>query len=354
MFASSHFNQNIGIWVITGMRQMKGMFEKATKFDQDISNWDLSNLPKWRPNIPAKGTNAGFQNPDSFREPPMLDIFLGTVLFEQNLCSESWMKQIKTTAITSTYTASKVQIICCSAGYKFEKTDPLCRANCIMGCVSCNVGTFQKNDFDLATSCMKCEPGSAVKHSGDSPSLLNKANDNDPPLQCESCVKGMYQNEPGDARTSYGCKDCKTGKYAEGTGKSDCDPCPEGTYMELERQDACKDCPEGYFQDEPGTQFCLPCIPGTFNNEIKQTSCKECLKDTFTNQTLQTECKDCSTGEKSDAGSASCQRCGAGEAGTPCVKCLEGEFRAGSDKDATTCDSCPEGRYQNEKGQGSW
>ena len=345
MFASSYFNQNIGIWDITGMRQMLGMFELATKFDQDLSNWDLSHLPKWKPNKPATKNKAAYKNPESFREPPMMNFFLGTVAFKQNLCSESWMKQIETKAITSTYTASLVQIICCSAGYKFTKQD---------GCVSCNVGTFQKNDFVLTTSCMKCEPGLAVAHSGDPPSRVGKANVNETPLQCKSCELGMYQNEPGNARTSYGCKDCKTGKYAEGTGKSDCDPCPEGTYMELEKQDACKDCPEGYFQDEPGTQFCLPCIPGTFNNEIKQTSCKECLKDTFTNQTLQTECKDCSTGEKSEAGSASCQRCGAGEAGTPCVKCLAGEFRAGSDKDATTCDYCPEGRYQNEKGQGSW
>ena len=97
----------------------------------------------------------------------------------------------------------------------------------------------------------------------------------------------------------------------------------------------------------------LPCIPGTFNNELKQTSCKDCLANTFTNQTLQTVCKDCSTGEKSEGGSASCQRCGAGEAGTPCTKCLAGEYRAGSDTDATTCDSCPKGYYQSEIGQGS-
>ena len=87
---------------------------------------------------------------------------------------------------------------------------------------------------------------------------------------------------------------------------------------------------------------------------MKQTECKNCPENKFTDQTLQTECKDCSTGEKSEAGSASCQRCGAGEAGTPCKQCLAGEFRAGSDTDAKTCDSCPKGYYQSQKGQGSW
>jgi hypothetical protein len=262
MFASSHFNQNIGIWDITGMRQMKGMFELATKFDQDLSNWDLSHIPKWIPNTPATKNKAAYQNPESFQQPPMMNIFLGTVGFKQNLCSESWMKQIETTAITSSYTSSKVQIICCSAGYKFEQTESSCKgADCIMGCVSCNVGTFQKNNYVLTKSCMECAKGSAVEHSGDPPyTRLRLSNGNDPPpLQCEFCAKGMYQNEPGNARTSYGCKDCKTGTYAESTGQSDCDLCPKGTYVELEKQDACVSCPKGYSQDTTGKQFCFPC-----------------------------------------------------------------------------------------------
>ena len=79
-----------------------------------------------------------------------------------------------------------------------------------------------------------------------------------------------------------------------------------------------------------------------------------CDADTKSSSSASHVCLDCGIGEKSEKGSASCQRCGAGEAGTPCKQCLAGEFRAGSDIDATTCDSCPEGRYQNEKGQGSW
>ena len=62
----------------------------------------------------------------------------------------------------------------------------------------------------------------------------------------------------------------------------------------------------------------------------------------------------CPLGWSSEEGSFRCQRCGAGYAGTPCTKCLAGEFRAGSDTDATACDSCPEGTYQSAEGQGSW
>ena len=78
-----------------------------------------------------------------------------------------------------------------------------------------------------------------------------------------------------------------------------------------------------------------------------------CDADTKSSSSASHVCLDCGIGEKSKAGSGSCQRCSAGEAGTPCTKCLPGNYRAGSDNDATTCDSCPQGYYQNQQGSGS-
>ena len=59
---------------------------------------------------------------------------------------------------------------------------------------------------------------------------------------------------------------------------------------------------------------------------------------------------------KSDAGSAKCTKCDAGEAGTgingTCEVCQSGQYLT-SIMDATTCEECPTGFSQNDLGQTS-
>jgi hypothetical protein len=50
----------------------------------------------------------------------------------------------------------------------------------------------------------------------------------------------------------------------------------------------------------------------------------------------------CGIGEKSKQGSASCQKCLPGEAGTPCVKCSTGQYR-GEEDSSDRCIVCPSG-----------
>ncbi len=46
IFAKSTFNQPIGIWELSSIINMIGMFWEATEFNQDISDWDVSNVTR--------------------------------------------------------------------------------------------------------------------------------------------------------------------------------------------------------------------------------------------------------------------------------------------------------------------
>ena len=96
---------------------------------------------------------------------------------------------------------------------------------------------------------------------------------------------------------------------------------------------------------------CLPCIPGRANNLPGQRACAVCPQNTFADDPEATVCRACGVGQKTPGnGSASCQPCPAGEAGTPCAVCAEGQFRT-SAMGASSCAPCPAGFSQNVAGQ---
>ena len=43
-YRATHFNQNIGNWDVSSVKGMKKMFMDAINFNQDISMWNVSNL----------------------------------------------------------------------------------------------------------------------------------------------------------------------------------------------------------------------------------------------------------------------------------------------------------------------
>jgi hypothetical protein len=44
MFAVTPFNQPIGNWKVSSVRNMSEMFSRAVDFDQDTSGWDISEV----------------------------------------------------------------------------------------------------------------------------------------------------------------------------------------------------------------------------------------------------------------------------------------------------------------------
>ena len=214
-------------------------------------------------------------------------------------------------------------------------------------CSDCPSGRYQPEDASAA--CLPCVPGTYNGLTGQE--------------SCKECAENTFT----DTTEKESCEPCDTGKTspigsascspcAAGTAGAKCTPCVQGKFRSGsdDQAEICRDCLKGFYQGDEGQGSCLPCIPGQYNDQLGLSKCKNCVENTFTDSTEKQSCEPCGTGKKAEEGSASCQRCGAGYAGTPCTKCLAGEFRAGSDTDATTCDSCPKGTYQSAEGQGSW
>ena len=217
----------------------------------------------------------------------------------------------------------------CGAGRVGPETMSSLESNCI----ECNAGKHSTMLIAATmNACINCAVGQ-FSSSGES--------------SCHACSTGQWQTLGGQAS----CLECYGGQF--GDGLSECKSCPVGWFQLQTGQSGCKSCPVGRKQPLQKQASCLPCIPSEYNDELGQSQCKDCAANEYTNITEQTSCKSCGVGETSVPGSASCQPCSAGEAGTPCTPCVGGTFRAGSDKDTSTCDQCPAGWHQPDDGQGS-
>ena len=105
----------------------------------------------------------------------------------------------------------------------------------------------------------------------------------------------------------------------------------------------CVVCPKGYYQEDEGQASCLPCIPGSFMNVTGALECFMCDENFKSKEPGSTECFACGTGKRSSEGSAVCNDCQPGEAGTPCSKCDPGMYRGEEDL-PTSCLTCEIGQ----------
>ena len=84
---------------------------------------------------------------------------------------------------------------------------------------------------------------------------------------------------------------------------------------------------------------------------VGATVCKKCNENFKSETPGSTECVACGTGKRSSKGSAVCQDCQPGEAGTPCLKCHPGRYRGENDA-SSICLDCLLGEF-SEKGSAS-
>ena len=84
---------------------------------------------------------------------------------------------------------------------------------------------------------------------------------------------------------------------------------------------------------------------GQFNDQQGQEKCIECAEGKYQNLTVGQACETCKVGQTSIQGSARCEKCSAGSAGSSCTFCLPGLFRSGT-MSPERCRQCPLGWKQ--------
>ena len=132
---------------------------------------------------------------------------------------------------------------------------------------------------------------------------------------------------------------CDAGEAGTGTNGV-CEACAVGQFRKAGTDaNSCIGCIVGRYQSEKGQASCLPCIPGSFMDITGATKCKKCNENFKSETPGSTKCLACGTGKRSSNGSAVCQDCQPGEAGTPCSKCEPGKYRGETDE-TTVCKTC--------------
>ena len=86
---------------------------------------------------------------------------------------------------------------------------------------------------DTSEVCEPCQPGTFDNGSA-----------------CQACVTGKYQDEEGQMQ----CKDCAAGRYQNETGQTSCKVCEPGNFADVTGLSTCKSCAVGTFNN-----FNVPC-----------------------------------------------------------------------------------------------
>ena len=215
----------------------------------------------------------------------------------------------------------------------------------VPACEICGFGKYNDQATTDVTECKNCPLNTFLADRATEP----RRHDN--LLDCVECDAGTFSKE--GARL---CGVCASGQRADKVDSEctkncefKCINCLSGRFQKKSGNDTCEDCLPGFFQNIPGQPVCLPCNSGKFQNLPGQLRCKNCGMNNFAENSTAESCTTCPTGYYSAAGSASCQMCEAGRAGSPCIECAAGRARSGGDP--TTCRLCEIGQYQEMTGR---
>jgi surface protein len=363
------FNADLSKWDTSRVTSFTGIFRGASTFNSDISKWNTSNTENfWTMFYSAYKFNGDVSKWDGSKVSTFGLMFIGASDFNLKWCNPTWHGKIGKSDLTP-----QSMHKCCNPG-KYNK--PILTTPFIT-CHNCPPGQFTA-DLSIVTECSICPQGWYQKESEKQfcfPCLPGKTNDLAGQDDCKECVIGKFMSTTESDASE--CNECLEGKYQDETSKAVCKSCPAGKYKnnkgggsdfscilcrigryssaeaaiseatcrgcakgkqgkgltgESREQDACEDCemglyrnkdmnacencPAGFYQKILGQASCFPCIPGKYQDLPGESSCKKCLPNTESRNANSTKCDNCGIGQKSEAGSAKCTKCDAGEAGT--------------------------------------
>ena len=185
---------------------------------------------------------------------------------------------------------------------------------------------------------------------------------------CSICDAGKYQDVENKANSF--CKFCPVGQYIDVDAFDQCKPndAVDRDPFQHSSLGSCKTCPKGYEINGTDTTKCIICSFSSYQNENnkKNVKCKTCSANQYITDKRNEpavhdsseDCVACSSGQFAAAGARVCESCAAGkqQEESLCVDCVEGRFstprKSGNKK--STCEECPKGYYQLEKGTPYW
>ena len=374
MYAMFHyatkFNSDLSSWNVAKITSTAQMFQGATTFNSDLSKWNVkkvvamdymfysatlftSNLVSW--NVAnVKSMDYMFKSAISFNidlsnwsvgeVTTMKEMFRFATAFNQMLCGVEWIQSTATqtemfdNAGADARIGSSAEICSCSLG-KFLTTTTS------KTCSDCNYGKYQDEYGFKSSSCTKeCGVG---KYSDEQASKTENG--------CKSCATGTFNDQTG--RTS--CRICLTGTYSNEVALPNCKAdCNAGSFISADKRQ-CSVCPYGRWQDQDAQSSCTKCVAGKISKNVAQISdaaCKDCNIGLYNPYIGHPEsCLPCeSTTVK---GASNCTGCDPGkyidntgnasDGDVDCNICPLGQFS--NVRDAEACENCPKGYYTNDK-----